>query len=342
MADTERTKAELLSLFADGQPQGSVLPQDMRDFVITSDVSNTRFSTGLIDGGELTINGDSTKFDIAAGVGMYVDNHTDPLNPVRVKVSWTAFTAETVDNIGVQPATFISLDLSSGSAVIVQQSSLWDENERRALITLGTLIHQSLASIEAVSSFYDFVLDDRQLMRDMAVAIGGVSVFGNVFGPAASDLTMTKTAGQTFSPGINYANSKQSPNFMDDPELASLTFGYMYQNGVGGFTNVPFLTVLDPGFYDDSSGTLQSVGSNNWSVQRIWFFSELNIVILQYGQAVYNTASDAQMSINSEVFVRSPILTNGFRGWIVLKGSATDLSNNGHATFIAADKFGKV
>jgi len=36
MADTERTKAELLAIFADGQPERSINPQDMRDFVVST------------------------------------------------------------------------------------------------------------------------------------------------------------------------------------------------------------------------------------------------------------------------------------------------------------------
>lgn len=36
MVDTERTRAELLTLLADGQPEGSIAPQDMRDLVVTT------------------------------------------------------------------------------------------------------------------------------------------------------------------------------------------------------------------------------------------------------------------------------------------------------------------
>jgi len=41
MADIERTKAELLTFFADGQPEGSINPQDMRDFVVSTIIVET-------------------------------------------------------------------------------------------------------------------------------------------------------------------------------------------------------------------------------------------------------------------------------------------------------------
>lgn len=35
MAETERSKSELLTIFADGQPEGSITPTDMRDQVVS-------------------------------------------------------------------------------------------------------------------------------------------------------------------------------------------------------------------------------------------------------------------------------------------------------------------
>jgi len=41
MAETERTVDELLAIFADGQPEGSISPEDVRDFVVSASVFDT-------------------------------------------------------------------------------------------------------------------------------------------------------------------------------------------------------------------------------------------------------------------------------------------------------------
>lgn len=55
MVDTERTEAELLSIFADGQPAGSITPQDMRDFVVTANASYISTAVDLLTAGQSVI-----------------------------------------------------------------------------------------------------------------------------------------------------------------------------------------------------------------------------------------------------------------------------------------------
>jgi len=45
MPDTERTEAELLTIFADSQPPGSINPQDVRDFVVSANLGFKYAST---------------------------------------------------------------------------------------------------------------------------------------------------------------------------------------------------------------------------------------------------------------------------------------------------------
>jgi hypothetical protein len=67
----------------------------------------------------------------------------------------------------------------------------------------------------------------------------------------------------------------------------------------------------------------------------------LNSTIVTFGQAVYQTKSDAIASINNAVFDENPSLNASlFRGWVVLKGNATDLDDIDQAEFFEADRFG--
>lgn len=343
MADTERTKAELLAIYADGQPPGSINPQDMRDYVVTTE-ANTRISTGVIDGGEVTVNGgDNTKFDMAAGNGVYVDNFTDPLNPVRIPVSWTAFIAQTVTVFGVQ-GTSIGLDLSSGSAVIVQQGDRFSETQSRVIVTLGFLIIQG-GFIQGVFPEYSFVLDQQKNVMDMSRAIRIINLSGNNFAPNGANLQIDKSEGKTFNLGINYPASKQNPNNIIDALVTGVSWTYLFRDGVGGFNFLPGQTLIDPAQYDDGSGTLASVGMNNFTIQRIWFFTVANGFLIHYGQTAFPTFDDALMNIDTEPVVLAPNLEDGFRCWLIMKGNVTDLQasvGTGDALFKNAGRFGDV
>ena len=65
--------------------------------------------SGVISGGQITINGgDPAKFDLAAGTGIVI-NWVDPLVPVFTEVSWPEQLSITVTNIGdtIFPSLYI-------------------------------------------------------------------------------------------------------------------------------------------------------------------------------------------------------------------------------------------
>jgi len=347
MADTERSKAELLSIFADGQPAGSINPQDMRDYVVTADVVNTRFSTGLITGGIVTINaGDPTAVDISAGEGFYADNFTDPQNPVRLKVSWSTFLAQPVLNLTTELFTNFGLDLSSGTAVVVIQNPIFSASQRRDFIPLSLAGHTTGVAIQSLSPFYAWALDGQQALYDMREVLGQINVAeGNVYS-GNSNLTINKSSGGSFFLGGNYHNSKKTPNMTNDLAQAPvpLVF-YTYQDGVGGFIAVPPSPNIDPNFWDDGTGTLNTVANNQFTIQRLYWFPEALITVVHYGQTEYANLAAALAAINTEPFIKNPQLppaASGFRSWLVVEEGTTDLSNPVNAAFLAAGKFGDI
>jgi len=354
MADTEQTRAELLAIFADGQPSGSINPQDMRDYVVTADVVNTRFSTGLITGGIVTISlGDNTKVDISAGEGAYVDNFTDPLNPVRIRVAWSAFIAVDVPDLIPNTVTFFGLDLSSGTVTlseIVRRAQEFTAEERRDFVTLAPAVHSGVTQIDNIGAVYSYVLDERQSLVDLADAIGQINLKGgNVYSAnagAPNNLTIDKSLGASFFMGVNYQNSKKTPNTTTDPVQSPVpVFFYTYQDGAGGFTNGAFTNNIDTGFQDNGTGTLLALPSNRFTLQRIFSFPLLNFTIIHYGQTAYNTLPLAVAAINTEVFNKNPVLSTGFRAWLIVKGGTVDLNAAiaaGEAAFIQAGKFGDI
>jgi len=167
---------------------------------------------------------------------------------------------------------------------------------------------------------------------------------GNVYSANASaDLTMDKSAGSTFFIGDNYHISQKEPNTSSDPvQIPVLAFFYTYQDGGVGFTNGPIAGSIDPVQWDDGSGTLASVGNNQFTTQRIWFLPLINIAVIHYGQTQYGSMADAQAAINTEAFNKNPALVSGFRAWLILKKETTDLTDTDNALFVSAGKFGDV
>lgn len=113
MADTLRTKTELLALFADGQIDGSITPQDMRDLIetLTPAIGSIYFS-GLVETAITTVNvkvlasGNTTLVTQAHDVDMPQNNRiryigTKPRH-FEVSISMSTTTAANNKNIEYQ------------------------------------------------------------------------------------------------------------------------------------------------------------------------------------------------------------------------------------------------
>lgn len=354
MADTERTKTELLAFFASGQADGAMDSQDMRDFIVTADIVNTRFSTGLITGGEVTINGDNTKFNIADGSGFYADNTTTPLDPTRLKVSWTGLSAIDPPNLLTQPFTIVGMDLSSGGTAtesdIVFQAADFTPEQRRDIIPLAIVLHTNQINIDSIGPEYGLSMDVQHTVTDLAMSIGPINVArGNVYSANGANLNLDKSVGSTFNIGANYENEKKSPNIpLNAAQSIVPGFFYTYRDSGVGFTNAGFTTVIDPEFWDDGTGTLNDVTNNQFTTQRIWLFAQTNFTVLQYGQEEYGDVDEAELVINTENFVFNPQYDTAlFRGWLIVQEGTTDLAAAvadapPRAKFIPAGMFGDI
>ncbi len=303
--------------------------------------SANALSTGILTGGEVTVNGgDPAKFDISAGTGYVVNNYTNPAEPVITRVSFGPFTAQTITNLATATSTFVSID-SSGS--IVQQTTSLTQPEKRDLITLSVIGHSNNTSITAIGPIEEFAADVGVQLSDFAVSIGNINREGNVFGPNGANLNLDKTAGETFRLGANFNTSAKNPNIVEDPSATGLTFTYLYRDGSGGTTVGATGIAVDPDQYDDGTGTLATVPNNRWTIQRITFFTNSNFNVIEYGQNIYSSLSSAEGAIQTEVFENAEGLERGsFRAWMIVKKNTTDLSDGSENTFVEAGKFGSV
>jgi hypothetical protein len=288
---------------------------------------------GLISGCSMTINSsDNTKFDIAEGV----------YNIKGVgNISFAGQTGITLTYLLTDLVTWIALD-DEGN--IIQKALIpFTNEERRQYCILGLVAHTNLTNANIIDNLPDISILDGEHLFDKMDADGSVNISGCTFGPDGANLNMTKTAGVAFKKGLNFCINPNNPHQMSLDAEDPVTLRYRLSDG----TEYLDRTTIDPNNYEDPLGTLTSVNSNKWTIQRIFIFlsnatttiDNLYVTRIQPGQAEYVSLDEARNGILTEDFTTETNLkTNGlFRGYLIIQEGTTDLNN---ATFVEANKFG--
>lgn len=298
-------------------------------------IQTTKFDsgTGVISGGNLTINGaDDTKFDISNGNGI-INNPTTGFNTL---VSWSGLTAQSTTYTGL--STFVSINSSGG---VVYSSTEPTNSSIRDNIFLGTLYHANATNITAAISEQATILNPSNQIRDFMEAVGYINVSGNAMS-SNSLLTVAKAVGVMMKFGSNFDNDIKDPHNTTIPAIdtnVADTFRYIYQDGSLGSAGI---SSVIPGEYDDGngSGAPGTVTANRWTTQRFYVLptGELRA---QPGQFLYNSSQEAKSAISTEAFVTNVDVAEIAMhiSYLVLRGNATDLSIITDAEFISAGKF---
>lgn len=305
------------------------LIDNLNGIIITNSLS-----TGLRYGGLISINqADSSKFDISDGKGIIIDNYNDPDNPIINDVSWNGLTSQTINNIGTETSTFIFIN-SSGT--VVQTNHTPTADEYRDYIFLGRIAHTNFTTIGAISNYPNISLDYYSQLKDIQSAIGIINS-GNIISANGSNLKINKSSGTFEYLGINFHNNNKIPSFKTFNSSVGESFRMRTQTGNGSTTDV-----LDVSNYDDS-GTITAITGNKYQNMRVFLTISGNIVI-QYGQVLYNSLSNAIVEKNNENFVIYENLEeiSALIGIITVNSSATDLSNSSQAAFSRVSKFGEI
>lgn len=304
------------------------------DSIKAGDSLTMALSTGLRSGGILAINTDTTKFDVASGVG-YVVNYSTPGTPTIKRVAFGPFSAQTVTNLASANFTWI---LINSSGAIVQQTSTPTTTQRRQNIVLGRLNHSNRTNLSFANTLPDFEFSPISQLGDLMDSLGPFNVSGNVVTANGANLSMNKSAGTIFQKSFNYSTTTNNPHVI--PTTGLTAFSFVYQNQTGGpGTNV---TVLDPTNYDVGgvTTTVPGLGSTA-TVQRVYLFGS-NTLRIQRGQATYANLAAAIQGFPTESFVVSPIIENFsvLVAYIAIQKNCTSLQNLTCSKIIPAGRFG--
>lgn len=359
--------------------------------------------SGQVEGGDPSINVDPTKFNLTEGYGFLIDN-SDPINPVRRKVEWTATVGETTPFLNSDAGTFLGKDVDGNT--VTQVTDFTPTQLANQIIRLGRLGHFGRTVITG-----RFYYPWRYLSCDLDWAIdiikkGTVNIEGNEFSANGANLRLNKTPGLSHRIGANYETDKNRPNTPESPgedqigflrasrsgsdstilnytvDITSLTrsgttvtantaadhklstdmnitisgvdqseyngqfeitsivdsdtftyeiVGTPVTPATGTITGVYGLTKdIDPTQWDDDSGTLQSVGVNDFTILEMIFFPNNSIYtnMLIYGQTVYSTFAQGKTALaDYSAEIESDIAGASLRTLILIRGGATNLES---------------
>ena len=248
-----------------------------------------QLNTGLLYGGSLSANSGASTFSIGSGLGMVLVPRTGASgDPTLTYVQWNAITGQTPTYSG--SVTYVSI--RSGGAVQLQNDP-FTLNEYLEEIVLGYVVHVSGTIIN-------------QLHSHPSVGYAGISqvnTFARVFGPCkvtglsltanGANLQVNRSAGTAFAFGSNYDVNLNSPSVTAESPKAASSLIYLYRSATPGkFTYQLPTTNVVPGLYDNGTGTLANVQSNEWTIQRLFYVpGEPNTMYIYYGRNTYGTSA---------------------------------------------------
>ena len=313
------------------RPLKTIEGQSLEGFgnvVLPNNTAIQLLSTGLNQGGLLTINTDAAKFNLSSGFGYVVNGHSDPDNTTHTKVTWTAKIANVIPNIATQKQTYVAVDINGD---LFLTNVPLTATQRRNYIRIGVLIHLNNSAVTYIDNQPTINIEIGGQVQDILEALGFQSLSGNRVFPVSNNLKIKKELGRVFKSGANFDNLTTQPHSFTLAAQEPITFRYRTQTGAEGAD----ITDITPAIYD-LNGTITPVAATATlaTIQRVYIFQD-GVIRIQPGQRVFTTLNAAITALNSDIFVTDlDIAENGlYLGAIVLTRNTVDLSNISQAIF---------
>lgn len=313
-----------------------VVPVNSSSYAILATTASyaRNVSDGLVSGGILQINTDTTKFNILGGYGTILYDPENIQTPTIYNVSWTSSFGLSTPFLNSDTITYVLVD-RTGS--FVYQTSTPTDFDFRDKIYLGYVSHTNRTTIATAVTQPDVASKPIGQIRDLYRALGYVKE-GLIISAYDSTLGINRGAGSLTGLGVGYTSTPYVPNFKSFIAVTSASFSHRTTAGSGS-NNV---TVLDVGNYD-VGGIITPVGGNTSTSTNMRVFGAVNgNIIVQYGQQTYTNLADAVAGIPSENFTTYKNLENAaLLAIISVRRNATQLNNPAQAVITNVGKLGE-
>ena len=303
--------------------------------------------SGITSGGILSA-ANTTQFTITAGTGIINDLNkesgaTEPYPEIQY-ISWSQQTI-TVSNLDSgstqQKNSWIYID---ETGTVQQQATAFTDAQIANKIIIGSVVHSS-GTIDFVKTFPMTAYAATAQLAEFARMFGPMKKTGHLITPNGANLSIDRAAGTAFAFGRNYSVNPNAPSIVTDNAKTICKIYRYYSDGSGGHikdTNAGAgYNTLDPTKYD-AAGTLTSMNTAKFSVQRLYFFPTTpDVVVSYYGKGSYNSIDEAEKSYLVEQFNEADNTASQaiYLGSIILKGDATALNNAAQAKILTAGIF---
>lgn len=312
---------------------------------LSIDYLTQNIPTGILAGGELA-KVDATTFSIAAGDGVIniLNKGVADPHPEIKKIEWSAQNITHTEGDSGDSDQINTWIYINSSGTVVQTTTFPGPGVWRDNIVIGSVVHSS-----------DIIRFTKTFPRPSYSTGNTYAEFAEIFGPlkksghlitanTTNTLRIDRSAGVSFALGRNYTTDAENPSIVDDG--ASTPVFHRYSTTSTGFTkddgtNGAGYTDLDPTKYDNN-GTLTSVNSAKFSVQRLYHFpNNTGVIVSYYGKAEYQSVDDAEKNYLLENFQEADNTAGQaiYLGAIIVKGNATDLTDSGQAKILTAGIF---
>ena len=291
-------------------------------------------NTGILYGGILTYS--ASNFYVSSGSGIIVNHNAttgSEISPTITYVSWAASTHSIATPSAQNTYVFIDAD-----GDLQQQTSFFTPEQYHEALPIGRVSHYG-ATGSLVTGVGNNILTSYDLPQQLGQftrAFGPLKMSGFTITPQVGNLSLNIGSGTAYNLGGYYQNAPDlSSTYNSNTYVTSSIIrihrsgsGFLFDNNGGAY-----YTTVNPLVYDDGDGTLATVGSGNWSIQRVFVNPVTGRSHVYYGQSTYTTYLNAVQSVATDDFVESEVTKNAyvFAGYLVMKGGAAndDLSVGG-------------
>jgi hypothetical protein len=303
--------------------------------LVKSDLAHS-LSTGLISGGQLTINSDATKFNIAAGTGIVVDNHSTPGVTTITNASWGNLEVSATIGAGSRHPVYIAIDEDD---TVYQQTSRYAATDLPSRIVLGVIsVNPATGYVVATYDIAYTAYEPDVRFSQFLDAIGTFNVSGNVYSANGANLYLNRSAGVMYRQGANYGTDRRAPDLCTSDAATQESFFYVKHVASAWSYGPAPTTSIDPEYYDNQT-QLTAMPTGKWKID-VMFYNK-DVKFLQYGQRYYDTSNDAIAGISDAITTHPMLLPAEFvaRSFIITQQGCTTL-NSSCAIFREAGKFG--
>lgn len=306
------------------------------------EVNATSMSTGVLAGGDISVNGlNPAAIDISPLIGYVVDSATDPRNPSVIRVETGALTVP-LDAGGLARTGTWWLMTQAGA--VIQQATMPTNIQRRTHLVLGATA-QAGGVIYYDQSLPVILAQPMNQLADLLDALGPFSITGNRVTANGANLSLNQSAGTLFARSVNhYAGPVLTRNPHVHTTLAQAPCQFRYLTATGTVAG-PLVSVIDVANYDNG-GVITPVGggAGTSTIHRLWLFpanTAQDQVAIQYGQITHSSLTAAVDAIGQSGHVPNPLFPGfgALLAFIVVTRTATNLSDPAQARILMAGKF---